>query len=416
MLTKPSPKAFALIDHVSERERLYISGHYYQWVKRDLDKALDAYQVDARTYPWFAPPHAGLYMVHVGRGEYEKALAEEREALRLEPRNVVFIANLIYIYAYLDRFDEAKAMAVNMLAQRPDQPSLHFGLLYVAYLQDDRATQEKEIQWFAGKPDEYASLTGQAANAMVHGQLRKAKELSQRAVELARRQGVTDQVGPPPAVIDALMGDCGPARKEKSNAALFLCGDASSLRLVEEYAAQNPPRNPDLPPFPYQRGLTALRAGKGVEAEAEFQKILDHKGRNWGPQYPLSYLGLARAAALAGDAFKAKQAYRDFLTLWKRRRRGFHPSDASQQGISELTLAPAYFWFHPAATGRLPPIPLVAHSERTCLRGSVPKSRLAPGDMAAEAKSALTPVERCFTETPKNGVRSPGRYCPLGLG
>ena len=117
-------KAFALIDRVSERERLYISGHYYQWVTGELDKALDAYQVDVRTYPWFAPPHNGLYMLHSRRGEYEKALEEEREALRLEPRNVVFIANLIFTYVNLDRFDEAKAMAANTLAQGLDRAGL----------------------------------------------------------------------------------------------------------------------------------------------------------------------------------------------------------------------------------------------------------------------------------------------------
>jgi len=65
------------------------------------------------------------------------------------------------------------------------------------------------------------------------------------------------------------------------------------------------------------RGLAGLRAGKGAEAAAEFQKILVHKGRNWGGFYSQAYLGLARAEALAGDKAKAKRAYQDFLALWK---------------------------------------------------------------------------------------------------
>jgi hypothetical protein len=32
---------------------------------------------------------------------------------------------------------------------------------------------------------------------------------------------------------------------------------------------------------------------------------------------PLAYLGLARAAALAGDSSRARRAYQDFLALWK---------------------------------------------------------------------------------------------------
>jgi tetratricopeptide (TPR) repeat protein len=78
----------------------------------------------------------------------------------------------------------------------------------------------------------------------------------------------------------------------------------------------------------YLRGLAYLRARKGTEAAAEFQKILDHKGatwgpycpifhRGWGPYFPLSYVGLARAAALAGDAPRARKVYQDFLALWK---------------------------------------------------------------------------------------------------
>ena len=50
---------------------------------------------------------------------------------------------------------------------------------------------------------------------------------------------------------------------------------------------------------------------------AEFQKVLDHRAANWGPYYPLSYVGLARAAALTGDSTCAREAYQDFFALWK---------------------------------------------------------------------------------------------------
>jgi eukaryotic-like serine/threonine-protein kinase len=73
-------------------------------------------------------------------------------------------------------------------------------------------------------------------------------------------------------------------------------------------------------PYPYAaylRGLAYLRARRGAEAAAEFQKILDHKGANWGRWYAPSYVGLARAAALAGDSGRARKAYQDFLALWK---------------------------------------------------------------------------------------------------
>ena len=66
------------------------------------------------------------------------------------------------------------------------------------------------------------------------------------------------------------------------------------------------------------RGQAYLKLGKGAEAAAEFQKILDHRG--WdplSPLYPLAQLGLARAAVLTGDSEKARKAYQDFFALWK---------------------------------------------------------------------------------------------------
>ncbi|MEK6409645.1 MAG: hypothetical protein AABN34_22205 [Acidobacteriota bacterium] len=68
----------------------------------------------------------------------------------------------------------------------------------------------------------------------------------------------------------------------------------------------------------YLRGNAYLRWQKGAEAAAEFQKILDHRG--WNPLsqlYPLAHLGLARAAALAGDTAKSRKAYQDFFAIWK---------------------------------------------------------------------------------------------------
>jgi hypothetical protein len=76
----------------------------------------------------------------------------------------------------------------------------------------------------------------------------------------------------------------------------------------------------------YLRGLAYLRLHKGADAAAEFQKILDHKGANWGATwihpnwglfYSLAYLGTARGAEMAGDTPRAKKAFEDFFKLWE---------------------------------------------------------------------------------------------------
>jgi eukaryotic-like serine/threonine-protein kinase len=66
------------------------------------------------------------------------------------------------------------------------------------------------------------------------------------------------------------------------------------------------------------RGEAFVAAHRYADAAAEFQKILEHRGIvGTDPIGVLAHLQLGRAFALAGDQVKAKQAYEDFLTLWK---------------------------------------------------------------------------------------------------
>jgi DNA-binding winged helix-turn-helix (wHTH) protein/predicted Zn-dependent protease len=68
----------------------------------------------------------------------------------------------------------------------------------------------------------------------------------------------------------------------------------------------------------YVRGQAYLSAHQGVQAAAEFQKILGHRGIVASdPIGVLARLQLGRSYALSGDTAKAKSAYQDFLTLWK---------------------------------------------------------------------------------------------------
>ena len=71
--------------------------------------------------------------------------------------------------------------------------------------------------------------------------------------------------------------------------------------------------------FPaFVRGEALLAEHKGVEAAGEFKKLIDHRGIMMAdPAGALARLGIGRAWALSGDNDKAKNAYQDFLALWK---------------------------------------------------------------------------------------------------
>src|SRR5271155_342985 len=69
----------------------------------------------------------------------------------------------------------------------------------------------------------------------------------------------------------------------------------------------------------YVRGQAYLAAHQGERAAEEFQTILDRRGVVFdAPIGALAHVGLGRSYALAGDAAKARAAYDEFLSLWKK--------------------------------------------------------------------------------------------------
>jgi tetratricopeptide (TPR) repeat protein len=266
----------------------------------------------------------------------------------------------------LDRLGEAKELAPKARALGIDGARIHQRFLEMAYIEGDQAAATVEIQWFAGKPVEYISFGLQAANRNVLGQRRESSKLYHRAAETALRQGlqsVAAEFEEADARADALSGNCRTAdHLGRPALALALCGDSAqadklaaetskvssnetiwnavqlpeihaAIELQRDYPAKAvellasaSPHQRAYPEVVYLRGLSYLRLKNGADAAAEFQKILDHKGANWGATwihpnwgqyYSLSYLGVARGSVLAGDAAKAKKAFQVFFELWK---------------------------------------------------------------------------------------------------
>jgi tetratricopeptide (TPR) repeat protein len=350
-------RAFALRDRVTEYERLTIATQYYLFVTREWNKAAQSAELWARTYPRDYIAHHNSGLARFDLGEIEEALGKSLEAYRIEPRNTFVHGVLVDRLIALDRFDEARRIAETELLHNADEARLHVQLLRVALIQGDSTAAERQNRWFAGNPDEYRGLLADATAAKVLGRFRQANELVRKANELRRQRSLP----PSPASSaedQALLGNCAATRREGSAeaVALTLCGDAAqtavALKRSEDASVQSPdntllnaielpmlraaaqlqrdqpskaidllqpiiPYERTRPEVVYLRALSYIRAGKGAQAQAEFQKIVDHKGANWGPFYPVSYVGLARAAALAGDSSGARKAYEQFLSLWK---------------------------------------------------------------------------------------------------
>jgi tetratricopeptide (TPR) repeat protein len=68
----------------------------------------------------------------------------------------------------------------------------------------------------------------------------------------------------------------------------------------------------------YLRGEAYLDMKEPAKAEAEYEKIQDHRGLSpTSPLYVLARLGAARARAQQGDNAKARATYEDFFAFWK---------------------------------------------------------------------------------------------------
>ena len=94
-------------DRVSERERYRISALYFQNVTGEVEKATEAYELWAKSYPRDEIPRGSLGFLYSALGQYEKAIAETEAQQRLEP-TIAGYANLAGIYINVNRLKDAR--------------------------------------------------------------------------------------------------------------------------------------------------------------------------------------------------------------------------------------------------------------------------------------------------------------------
>jgi len=371
-------KAFDLRGRVSEREKLDISSRYYWTVLGDLDQELHVYEVWEQTYPRDAIPHNDRGVNFRIFGEYERALAEHQQAVRLEPNFGTAYENVAEDFCNLNRLDEAKQTAQQASIRWPDRADVHADLYLLAFLEHDAKAMDGQIAAFSGKPDEGFLLATHSDTQAYFGRLKESREVLRRALEVQKRENAKESA----AVLEALgavreaeFGNSEIARKAASAALVSSSGkDVKALVSVVFARSGDPARAQALADelnkrFPsdtllqrywlptirssielarnnapgalaalqglsyelgsigaaggsmypvYLRGQAHLMSRQSKEAAADFQKILDHRFIVLNsPTGALAQLGLGRASVLQGDTAKARTAYQDFFALWK---------------------------------------------------------------------------------------------------
>jgi serine/threonine protein kinase/tetratricopeptide (TPR) repeat protein len=373
-------KAYDLREKASERERFWIEGDYYMFATGELEKAAPILELWQQTYPRDDVPYIWLGLISADLGNWEKALEQFREALRLEPNRGDNYVSLGIAYTTLNRLDEAEAVYKQAEERKLESEMLLQSRYGLAFLKGDAAQMAQLVSAAMGKPgSEDLLLAAQADTEAWYGKLKNAHELTGRAMDSAQRNEAKESAAEYQAAAALREVESGnreqaraeanaavklaPNRHVRAMAALALAraGDTAGAEklageldktfpldtLVQRYwlptiragvalERQDPNRAIDLLKVAstielspgsqlatslcptYVRGEAYLMLHDGNRAAAEFQKFIDYRGLvATFPWGALARLGLARAYALQSDTAKARAAYQDFLTLWK---------------------------------------------------------------------------------------------------
>jgi eukaryotic-like serine/threonine-protein kinase len=365
-------RAYQLSGNVSEREKLYIAAHYYSTVVGDLNKSIETLQVATQEYPLQVDNFINLGVFYMQNGELEKSVAANRKALALQPYENYALENGIAGATQLDNAAEAKKYIAE--AQRIGLNGTSLLGVEAAFYgsQSDWNNVQKLLKETSGRPDQFSVTTAWGNFLPQLGQIQLARTTLLRAADQAAGVKEKDaQAGallnaasvgwmvdrcfdPEEAAKEALKLDKGKGTLVTQATTMALCnqekqanqlltalekrypedtlvqellvpqarawlaikaGDAQrALVLLERVRAHDAASS-----APYVRGLAYLQLKDSRNAIASFLDATRLKGQAYatGSPYALSFLGLGRAYAMAGNKPEAKKAYDVFFSEWK---------------------------------------------------------------------------------------------------
>jgi len=338
-------KAFQLREHASEREKLAITADYYSSVTGELDKAAQTYEEEIASYPRDYRAYLNLGNVYGEQGQYEKSREANRQSLDLAPDNGLPYAVLVNSLLALQLFDEARQIIQQAQARKLDNVILRNDLYALGFLGADFPAMEELQHWFTGKPEENDGLSLASDTEAYAGHLRKARELTQQAIDSAIRAdsketgAIWQEIA---AQREAAFGNSTDAKQEaaqglrlypasravevEATLAFAMVGDAARAEPLAQDLNKRFPLDTQMQSlwlpairaqlalnrnnpaaaisalqaasaielgqiafvpnlsclYPaYIRGEAYLAAGQGSAAAAEFSRILDHSGIVW---------------------------------------------------------------------------------------------------------------------------------------
>jgi eukaryotic-like serine/threonine-protein kinase len=216
-------KAYELSAHASEPERYFATARYDKAVTGNIEAAIQTCQLWIAAYPRAGLPRSLLAgSIYPVAGEFEQAVAEGKEAIRLDPNAPAAYGVLMDGYMALNRPDDAKATYEQARERKLSFTQYSVDLYQIAFLHNDSAGMAQQIAASVGRPGtEDQVLASEAETAAYYGQLEKAWDFSRQAMDSAER---ADEQEPAAiylamsAVREALFGNANEARQRATTA------------------------------------------------------------------------------------------------------------------------------------------------------------------------------------------------------
>jgi serine/threonine protein kinase/tetratricopeptide (TPR) repeat protein len=247
LATENASKAYALRDHVSDKEKFFITAYYDGRVTGNQEKAQQTCAAWAQTYPRELAPHTFLAgFIYPASGKYKEAVEEANRAIQIAPDNSVAYVMLATNYAALERLEDAEKTVRLASDRKLDVPLLQVFRYDLAFLKADRAGMEHEAALADSKSGAEDWIADHQAFVLAYsGHLREAMRMSQHAAALAQQSAHHERAAlfeTGGALWEAMSGNSAETRKS-ATAALALArdreieyGSAFALALSGEFS------------------------------------------------------------------------------------------------------------------------------------------------------------------------------------
>src|SRR3984893_660599 len=212
-------RAFDLRERVSERERFYITDHFYT-ATGDIEKNMETLESAIKAYPNDSSPFSNLALEYnLYYGQFEKAIPLANEFTRLEPNAPFGYVHAAGPYMALQRLEEARSILQKAIDAKADNLFVHQQLYQLAFLNGDADGLQRQMKWSEGRPSEYLLLNEATSFAAARGQMQKAGELMQRSLQVSDRLGFKETTADTQANFAMTQAEVGSASRAKELAA-----------------------------------------------------------------------------------------------------------------------------------------------------------------------------------------------------